>query len=1022
MNNESASVIKLCYSRNLKKQTDAPAPHRFYRQLLLLTLFFISNFLSASAAEEPREKKVFAHHMGSLNAGTGAMWWHSIHADDVLGGIEENGGDYRNYALAPYAKNIGNHGSADLQIRRALRIGIDGFAVNAWAGGQQTRDFLDALFAVAEEKDYPFEITLSLDPATLGAGSDFTEPDGNLYPTDGPYGPAYQQAVNAVQYLLDHYGDSPKLARRDGKPLIFGYMSGYIGIHYARAKFPDQSDGRIRGNWWGWSAIGEGIRELENQVNEPLYLQFCMQALFDGVWNRQKTFYAEAAENVARHVDAVGEFLPLYMEHANATPNSQLIAAAQRVTALGKEWSHPAFFQYDNNRNNMAFAVKGTDAYEELWRRAREHSTLIQYSTWNDYHEATNLSPGYDTRYAVYDLAEYYISWWKEGAPSDIDRDKVYIFSRKYPLGAHVFPFQKQKIIDGVIEVVTTLTEPALVHLPNRGTYEAPAGYFSKQFPVTPGPVAAELWRDGELELRLDHPEPVTDRPFRQDNGITAISTEFMRHWIADFGEDEPPLLYSEYGDADGDGLPNWFEMYWFGKFLDMSTATGADPDEDANNSGRTNFQEYLLQRDPLESEGEMFQVSSESENLVPGYSGKPFHDNPAKIPGRIQAQDYDHGGQGIAYFETIDLNQGLVYRRKEQVDIGRMSWQPDPKGGEYYIAWTRQGEWMNYTVEVQESGNYDLHIRHVSFSDTPHVSVSFDGVNLTGSVNLPNTGGLGNWGTTIVKHVPLDAGIQVMQVRIEGVGFGAGFDLNYLELTPSQTEPEPDIQPSGVENVVFEGDRIELRAVPPTNNISRMFFKVNGQIIGETCGPDWTYEWGPVEPGEHSIQIEAIGLPGGVHRSEKKVITVSETQADLVEPLSFDEWKIASFPEGGSEDDRVSGFTADPDGDGVPNLLEYALGGDPNEPGTVSLPVPMIETAGEETFLTLSFDRPRAIVGATYEVQTSKDLSVWETIDEGFYNIVINGKWETVSVRTPISKVEDSTLFKRLKVTPKER
>ncbi|MBM4030805.1 MAG: hypothetical protein FJ291_03370 [Planctomycetes bacterium] len=37
-------------------------------------------------------------------------------------------------------------------------------------------------------------------------------------------------------------------------------------------------------------------------------------------------------------------------------------------------------------------------------------------------------------------------------------------------------------------------------------------------------------------------------------------------------------FVYSEYGDADRDGLPNWFEMYWFGKWGDLRTATVADP------------------------------------------------------------------------------------------------------------------------------------------------------------------------------------------------------------------------------------------------------------------------------------------------------------------------------------------------------------------------------------------------------------------------------------------------------------
>lgn len=983
--------------------------------LLFVVLFAVP---SIHSEEVPRERKIFAHHMGSLNAGTGAMrWWTENMYRELGDPASSNGGPYRNLALAPYGKDIGIRAAADLDIRRALRIGVDGFAINAWAGGEQNRAFTDVLFEVAEENEYPFEITLSLDPATLGGGDTFTDPDGKPYPKDGPYGPAYQRAVNAIQYLLDHYGDSPNLARRDGKPLIFGYMSGYIGIYYAKAKYPDKTENEIRSNPWGWEAIAEGIRELENQVNQPLYLQFCMQALFHGVWNLQKTRYAEAAGIIAKHVDAVGEFLPGWIDHEGAPPQSELWSAAERVIAAGKEWSHPIFFQYENTKNNKVSPVIGTNIFNYSWSEVHRFSTLVQFTTWNDYHEASNLAPGVDTRYAAFDLASYYIDWWKTGVPPQYDKDKVYVFSRKYPSGAQTFPFRNEVFTDGAIDIVTILTEPAIIHLPNRGTYEAPAGRHSVKLPVTPGDITVELWRGGKRRLKLKHPEPVTDRPFRQDNGITAISTEFMRHWVADFGEGEPPFVYSEYGDADGDGLPNWFEMYYFGRFLDMATASVADPNEDVNGSGLTNLEEYLLQRNPVAPVKEQPVVTQiPISSLDTPSVGIPFHGEPAKIPGRIEAEDFDRGGQGVGYFETIWFNQGRHYRTGESVDICQVAYPHDPEGGGYAVNYTRTGEWLNYTVDVTESGYYDIRIRARAFWQGVGLSISFNGKNLTGDREL-NIGVGSNWTSTIIRQVPLEAGVQVMQVRMKDTGVNAGIDLNFIEITPSEAPPTADIQVEVPDaTYLIAGDSAVIRATPPTNNIGKMYFKVNGEVIGETTGPGWEMQWRNIEAGDHKIQIEAIGFPGGYHVSDEVTIAVAETRAAF--PPAIQAWSEYFFSEEELADNAVVSLTADPDGDGFSNLLEYALGGDPNRASSTVSPVTTIVSEGDDLYLSLSFDRPRDLAHAVYEVQTSTDLWRWSPVEVSRYEILPMGDWENVTVRTLISTDETPVLFKRLKVT----
>ena len=70
------------------------------------------------------------------------------------------------------------------------------------------------------------------------------------------------------------------------------------------------------------------------------------------------------------------------------------------------------------------------------------------------------------------------------------------------------------------------------------------------------------------------------------------------------------------------------------------------------------------------------------------------FHGAPAAVPGTIQAEDFDNGGEGVGYHDTDATNNGGAYRQTG-VDIESSS------AGGYDVGWIASGEWMNYTVNV---------------------------------------------------------------------------------------------------------------------------------------------------------------------------------------------------------------------------------------------------------------------------------------------------------------------------------
>jgi len=78
-----------------------------------------------------------------------------------------------------------------------------------------------------------------------------------------------------------------------------------------------------------------------------------------------------------------------------------------------------------------------------------------------------------------------------------------------------------------------------------------------------------------------------------------------------------------------------------------------------------------------------------------------------------------------------------------------------------------------------------------------------------------------------------------------------------------------------------------------------------------------------------------------------------------------------------------VSGPLSDDDSDGLPNLMEYALGGLPNNGGDGSLLSPSIT---QEAGNSISFTFNKAVTGLTYIVEYSTDLSEWIMVPSGIY------------------------------------
>ena len=138
-----------------------------------------------------------------------------------------------------------------------------------------------------------------------------------------------------------------------------------------------------------------------------------------------------------------------------------------------------------------------------------------------------------------------------------------------------------------------------------------------------------------------------------------------------------------------------------------------------------------------------------------------PYKDVAISIPGKVEAENYDVGGAGKAYFDKDDENKGKEYR-EDAVDVVKA-------GDGYAIGYTQEGEWLEYTVNVAKEQDYVLTVRYATKSENAGIKLYVDDVAVTEDIIVPQ----GNdWDTYAVHDaglVKLPKGEHILKMEILG-------------------------------------------------------------------------------------------------------------------------------------------------------------------------------------------------------------------------------------------------------------
>lgn len=142
-------------------------------------------------------------------------------------------------------------------------------------------------------------------------------------------------------------------------------------------------------------------------------------------------------------------------------------------------------------------------------------------------------------------------------------------------------------------------------------------------------------------------------------------------------------------------------------------------------------------------------------------YIGKAWKDTIQQIPGKVQCERYDVGGEGISFHDSDTINSGSgrfnpangeylnEFRMHESVDISYTKFRDsidnnaynmvEPIKNQLYVGWTEPGEWIKYTVNVKKTGTYTIGLMYTA-SGNGGIAFDLDGKKLTSELLVPST------------------------------------------------------------------------------------------------------------------------------------------------------------------------------------------------------------------------------------------------------------------------------------------
>lgn len=447
--------------------------------------------LPAPSTMRASDKKVFAFYFPPFPVSIDNKAPDADHISRWVNSLNTKDGAYdlrdRPIERSPWARSDWKQADFEVEIKRAIEVGIDGFIWEYHTSASDARwNQLPAMLAAARAVDPGFKIQLSPDFNTKAGAT----PD------------------SVVADVLKVKDD----------PNIFRLSDGRIVLS---PFYPERQPVAF------WNSMRDQLAAKGVKTAlVPMFLSWSGSAKEKAEWKDSVYGYTSWGTRSTTGI-------------ANYAKNSA------EAHARGGIWMQPVAFEDTRSYDGRFWESSNSSVLRQSFEMAiNSNADWVVMNTWNDYTESW-VSPSKERGYAVTDVASYYINWFKTGKAPQVTQDALYWFHRSQSTDA---PFSSQPVgrngqkvtmyvpngnpASNDVEMVAFLTSPAKLVIKQGSTVktmDAGAGVTSFKVPLVAGTTPEfSIERGGATKQTVKSDTPIrTSVPFQDmmyhaGGGITA--------------------------------------------------------------------------------------------------------------------------------------------------------------------------------------------------------------------------------------------------------------------------------------------------------------------------------------------------------------------------------------------------------------------------------------------------------------------------------------------------------------------